>query len=215
MVIKFKIGGSLRFLSHAETLRLFQRACVRAGIDMQYSRGFNPRPKLSLPLPRTVAVASEDDLLCLRVRRDTNGPSVIDYQSRIRDRLSAQLPKDCELLSVEAADAKVSFQPASATYILPLRAEYINEKKAVIERLLASESIILERGMDAKKSKFKNVDVRPFVKSIETDDQAIVVQCNISSAGTIRVEEILRLLELDTEKLTGPIRRTNVQWQSN
>jgi len=216
LVIKFKIGGSLRFLSHAETVKLFQRACVRAGINMRYSRGFNPRPKLSLPLPRTVAVASDGDLLCLRVNRDPNEPSVTDYLSRIEGRLSGQLPKDCELLSVEAAESNVSFQPTSTTYILPVRTEYINAKvKAGVERVLASESLILQRRMDAKNLKFKNIDVRPFLKSIETDDREIVVECKISSAGTIRVEEILKLLELDTDKLTAPIRRTNVKWHVN
>jgi radical SAM-linked protein len=216
LVIKFKIGGSLRFLSHAETLKLFQRACVRAGINMQYRRGFNPRPKLSLPLPRTVAVASDGDLLCLRVNHDPNEPRVMDYESRIKGRLSGQLPEDCQLLSVERIQPNVSFQPNSATYILPVRTEYINAKvKADIERVLASESLILQRRMDAKNSKFKNVDVRPFLKSIETDDGEIVVECKISSAGTIRVEEILKILELDAEMLTAPITRTKVQWQVN
>jgi radical SAM-linked protein len=214
--MKFKIGGSLRFLSHAETVKLFQRACVRAGINMRYSRGFNPRPRLSLPLPRTVAVASDDDLLCLRVNRDPNGPQVTDYESQIKDRLSGQLPKDCVLLSVEVAEAKVSYQPDSATYIFSVPPEYINEKqKAVIERLIASESLNLQRRVDAKNSKFKNIDVRPFLKSIETGDKAIIVECKISSAGTVRVDEILTLLELDTDKLTAPIRRTNVKWQVN
>ena len=214
LVIKFELRGSLRFLSHAETVKLFQRACVRAGIKMQYSRGFNPRPKMSLPLPRTVAVASDDDLLCLRVNRDLNEPPVTDYESRIKAGLSSQLPRDCELLSVEAAEANVSFQPTSATYILPVPPEYVNDKlKARVESLLASESLNLQRRMDAKNSKFKNLDVRPFLKSIEMDDRTIVVECKISSAGTIRVDEILKLLELDAEKLTAPIKRTNVQWQ--
>jgi radical SAM-linked protein len=211
LVIKFKIGGSLRFLSHAETLKLFQRACVRAGINMQYSRGFNPRQKLSLPLPRTVAVASDGDLLCLKINESTS-----NLCATVKSKLSAQLPKGCELLSVERFQPNVSFQPTSATYILPVRTEYINAKvKAGVERVLASESLILRRRMDAKNSKFKNVDVRPFLKSIEIGDNTIVVECKISSAGTVRVDEILKLLELDAEILTAPIRRTNVKWQVN
>jgi radical SAM-linked protein len=214
LVIRFKIGGSLRFLSHAETLKLFQRACVRAGINMQYSRGFNPRPKMSLPLPRTVAVASEDDLLCLRVNHDPNEPPAADYTSQIKDKLSSRLPKGCELLSVEVPQAGATFQPTSATYILPVQTEYINGKtKERIEHLLASDSLNLQRRMGAKDSRFKNVDVRPFVKSIELGDREIVVECKISSEGTIRVNEILELLELDEEKLTAPIKRTNVNWQ--
>jgi len=214
LVIKFKIGGSLRFLSHAETLKLFQRACVRAGIDMQYSRGFNPRPKLSLPLPRTVGIRSEDDLLCLRVNRDPNGPPVADYQAGIKADLAGRLPSDCELLSVEVAEKKDSFQPTSATYILSVTPDFIDGGvKSRIERLMETDTCNLQRRMNPKNPKVKNVNVRPFLKSIEINDKEIIVECEISPTGTIRVEEILKLMELDTEMLTAPIRRTNVQWQ--
>jgi hypothetical protein len=81
--------------------------------------------------------------------------------------------------------------------------------------LLASESLNLERRVDAKHSKFKNVDVRTFLKSIEIADKEIVVECKISSAGTVRVDEILKLLEIRPDKLTAPIRRTNVKWKVN
>ena len=208
LVIKFKVKGSLRFLSHAETVKVFQRACVRAGIKIQYSEGFNPRPKLSLPLPRSVGVETDEDLLCLRVARDPN-------ESRIKADLSDQLPAGCELLSVSAAKVSASFQPCLATYVLAVRKECLNEKlKTKIKGLLGSESLNLQRRIGTKSSKFKNVDVRPFLKSIEFDNNGgIVVECKISLAGTIRVEEILKLLELDVEKLARPIRRTNVQWQ--
>ena len=211
LVIKFKLSGSLRFLSHAETLKVFQRACVRAGIKIQYSQGFNPRPKLSLPLPRSVGVETDEDLLCLRVARDPN-------ESRIKARLSEQLPNslsivDCRL-SIVNGKSPIP-KPCQATYLITVRQEYINDElKTRIRRLLASESLNLQRRIGTKNSKFKNVDVRPFLKSIEFDNnRGIVVECKISSAGTIRVEEILKLLELDVEKLAMPIRRTNVQWQ--
>ncbi len=220
LVIKFRIGGSLRFLSHAETVKVFQRACVRAGIKMQHSQGFNPRPKLSLPLPRSVGVESDDDLLCLRCSMLDTRCSMLDTRSDfcdlVKDELSRQLPEGCELLSVSVVGANTSFQPSEATYVLTVQPEYPNENlKAAIKRVLASESLNLQRPIDTKTSKFKTVDVRGFLKSIELNGRSITVECNISSNGSIRVDEILRLLELDVEKLAAPIRRTNVQWQSN
>ena len=221
VLIKFKVRGNLRFLSHAETVKVFQRACVRAGIETAYSQGFNPRPKLSLPLPRSVGVESDDDLLCLRVPCAPNELRETNHESRIKARLSGQLPEGCQLLTVDVAKAKASFEASGATYVLAVRQEYLNEKlKTTIKRLLASENLNLQRRIHKKNSKFKiqnskfkNVDVRPFLKSIEFDDRDIVVECKISSAGSIRVEEILKLLELDVEKLTAPIRRTSIKWQ--
>jgi hypothetical protein len=115
---------------------------------------------------------------------------------------------------VNVAEVGTSFQPCSAAYVLTVRKEYLNEElKAAINRLLASESINLQRQIDKRKSRIKNIDVRGFLKSIELDGNSIIVECKISSAGSIRVDEILKLLELDVEKLASPIRRTNVQWQ--
>ncbi len=220
VLIKFRVRGSLRFLSHAETVRVFQRACVRSGIEIQYTEGFNPRPKLSLPLPRTVGVESEDDLVQLKVhsKQRTGNQSAASTLpldcDQLKKKLSEQLPQGCQLLTVSLPKDKAPLQPTSATYILPIKKEHINEKlKAAIKRLLESESLSLQRWRDEKKSKI--VDVRGFLKSIRVSEGAIIVECRVSSAGSIRVDEILRLLELDAEKLAGPIRRTAVEWQSN
>jgi hypothetical protein len=137
--------------------------------------------------------------------------------------LSAQLPEGCELVSVSIAQAGRSFQPCSATYVFTILPEHLKEcMRARIGHLLASETLNVQRQKDKKNSKFKtrnskvkNVDVRKFLKSINSDDRSIIVECNISSAGSIRVDEILRLLELDEEKLALPIRRTDVQWQAD
>lgn len=212
LVIKFQLRGALRFLSHAEMLKVFQRACVRAGIRVLYSQGFNPRPKMSLPLPRPVGVESDDESLCLRLRRNTGDTN--DLCSFVKAELSAQVPEGCELLSASTARTVKPFQPCSATYALAVKSEYLNDElKATIARLLASENLNVRRRTGIKQSKVKNLDVRDFLKSIKMDDQGIIVECNISSAGSIRIEEILGLLELDEDKLALPIRRTSVQWQ--
>ena len=227
MLIKFAVRGNIRFLSHAETVRVFQRACVRAGIKIRYSQGFNPRPKLSLPLPRSVGVESDDDLLCLRVRewQLTDNRSALSVShlgaEGFKARLSEHLPEGLQLLSVTIAEGKTSFQPCSATYVLKVKPEYLDDKlKTRIIHLLANETLNIQRRITAGKSeienqtlKIKSVDVRGFLKSILLKDRCIVVECKISSAGSIRVEEILELLELGMEKLAAPIRRTGIQWQ--
>lgn len=216
LVIKFRIGGRLRFLSHAETVRVFQRSCVRAGIKTAYSQGFNPRPRLSLPLPRSVGVESDDELLCLRVSNEASSGDIDIDTERFKTMLSEQLPDGCEILSVGVAKAKTSFRPDAATYILAVRQQYLNENlKTRIKRLLAETTLKVERQAWPKKPNFKNVDVRPFLKSIRLDDRGVVVECEISPAGSIRIDEILKLLELDAGMLAGPIRRSNVQWEKD
>lgn len=215
MLVKFRVRGNLRFLSHAEMVKVLERACVRGGIQVQYSQGFNPHPRLSLPLPRSVGVESDDELLCVRIDKSIGAQehrSIGDLCSSIKTKLSEQLPEGLELVSADVGRGVP--QPRLATYLLEVRSEYVNERlKARTGALLACESLEVQRQTDHKRAKLKNVDVRGFLKSIELDDNNIEVKCKVSSAGTIRVDEILRLLELDVAKLAGPIRRTNVEWE--
>ncbi len=230
VLIRFNVRGSVRFLSHAETVRVFQRACVRAGIEIRYSQGFNPHPKLSLPLPRPVGVESDGDLLCIQIDCSPDETRAANYVSRIKAALSRQLPQGVELLSVEVTEAKSAPQPRLAEYVLNVQSKYLNEDlQSRIKNLLEHKRLDISRLIDAsklkietclttvknQKSEIKSIDVRPFLKSIALDNRGIVVECGISSAGSIRVQEILELLQLDVDKLAAPIRRTNIQWQEN
>jgi radical SAM-linked protein len=222
VLIKFKVGGNLRFLSHSETVEVFRRACVRAELQVQYTKGFNPHPRLSLPLPRSVGVESDDELLCLRIKK-----SSLDIE-QLRAALAEQLPVGIELFSATTSKTKPPFQPCVVTYVLDVRPKYVNEElKTTTEQLLASKSLTLDRQTDANGTRFKSVDVRRFIKSVVLTEKEtmqgtardggtaaiLIVVCEISPAGSIRIEEILKLLGLDVEKLASPVRRTNVQWQ--
>ena len=175
-----------------------------------------------MPLPRPVGVASDDEMLCIRIPKSTALQE--EYiNTQMLNSISAQLPMGFELLSVNVVAANTSFRPCSATYVLAVRKEFLNDKlKATIKNLLASESLDVRRRITKKKSrimtrepKIKNIDVRNFLESIELDSNGIIVRCKITPAGSIRIEEILSLLELDVEKLALPVKRTNIQWKCN
>ncbi|UCG56672.1 MAG: DUF2344 domain-containing protein [Phycisphaerales bacterium] len=242
VVVKFKVEGDARYLSHAETLRVFQRACARAKIAVQYNRGFNPRPRLSLPLPRSVGVVSDDERLCIRVSGESDlvpgGQRAVEYESRARAAMSEQLPMGLELLSAKLVRTGTRLQPSTARYVLLVRRgpearDCLSDiLMARAKLLLDSKSLFITRKSEpaerGKRGVAKKKDVRPFLRSIELNERQvdarcgeehpvveILVECKISPAGSIRVDEILQLLELDQEKLALPVRRTNVQWEEH
>lgn len=195
----------MRFLSHAETMHLFQRACVRAGVKVAYSQGYNPHQRMSLVLPRSVGVESDDELLCLWLAENQTG---IDNEA-----LKDELPDGIEIVSVETSQAKNVPEPISARYIMKVRGQYVDDDaRRRIEEILASDKVVVDR-RTGEDSRTRPVDVRPFLESIKAEQGQVTVDCKISQAGTIRVDEILGLLQLKTADLTGPVRRTNVQWK--
>lgn len=212
---RFKIQGNLRFLSHAETVRLICRALVRADVPLRYSEGFNPRPGLSLPLPRSVGVAGDDELFCASIYRrdDKHGDCCASFESDI----SSRFPADCELISVEIFDGRISPKAVGANYYFPVKPEPTDETlrrniEDLNQNIAADEPLVVERTID-EKGRTRQIDVRNFLVSANLDSCGVIVKCTISNAGTIRPMEILKLLKLDNSALTGAIRRYSVQWE--
>jgi radical SAM-linked protein len=204
-VIRFKVRGIVRYLSHAEMMRVFQRACVRAAVPVAYSEGFNPHQKMSLVLPRSVGVESDDELLCLGIEEN----ATIDAES-LKIGLTSELPGGIEVVSVEIKMSKDAPVPQSAKYQIKLRED--KKQAGEIEKILACEMLLLER-TSGEGTKPKSINVRPFIKSIDAATADIMVECAVSPAGTIRVDEILGLLKVGTEDLAGPVKRIKVEWK--
>ncbi len=208
--IKFNIYGNLRFLSHNETMRMFQRAFGRAGIKLVHSQGFNPRPKLSLGLPRSVGIEAENEFLYVKTE---NSHEVFDADD-FKRKLAEQLPAGIEVICADVPETKKMARPCQATYILKIQSGHITEKlKDGIKELLNSKTLNISRQIDAK-GNMRIVDVRGFINEIKIKGQIITVECGISGDGSIRPGEILELLKLSVDKLSEPIRRTSVQWKA-
>ena len=61
--IRFCRGQEVKFISHLDILRLWQRALHRAEIPLAYSEGFSPHPRISLAAPLPIGVTSQAELM--------------------------------------------------------------------------------------------------------------------------------------------------------
>ena len=61
--IRFCRREEIKFISHLDLMRLWQRALNRAGVPLAYSEGFNPHPRMSLAAPLALGVTSEAELM--------------------------------------------------------------------------------------------------------------------------------------------------------
>ncbi|PLX19901.1 MAG: hypothetical protein C0601_00650 [Candidatus Muiribacterium halophilum] len=59
LFLGFKVKGDLKWISHIEYIRLFERMFKRVDMNILYSRGFNPHPKIKLPVPKSIGIESE------------------------------------------------------------------------------------------------------------------------------------------------------------
>jgi len=59
----FEKRGNAAYISHLDLMRLFQRSFKRAGLALTHTKGFNPRPSVSIALPLSLGVESSCELL--------------------------------------------------------------------------------------------------------------------------------------------------------
>ncbi|MET0136058.1 MAG: TIGR03936 family radical SAM-associated protein, partial [Kibdelosporangium sp.] len=57
--LRYAKRGRLRFTSHRDIARAFERALRRSGVPMAFSQGFNPHPKISWIGAAPTGAASE------------------------------------------------------------------------------------------------------------------------------------------------------------
>ncbi len=98
--IRFSRGEELKFLSHLDLMRLWERALRRARIPLAYSQGYTPHPQISLAAPLAVGVTSEAELMDVHLSRWTT-PRLFQVQ------VQEQLPQGIELLEVWQIGLKV------------------------------------------------------------------------------------------------------------
>jgi radical SAM-linked protein len=85
--------GRLRYSSHRDFQRAFERALRRAAVPMAYSAGFSPHPKVSYAGAAPTGVASEAEYLELGLAERCD-------PQRLRAALDASLPPDLDVLEV-------------------------------------------------------------------------------------------------------------------
>lgn len=99
--IRYAKRGPLRFTSHRDFARAFERAVRRAGVPIAFSQGFTPHPKISYASAAPTGVASEAEYLEIGLQATTD-PGVV------RESLDAALSPGLDVLDAVEARAGTS-----------------------------------------------------------------------------------------------------------
>lgn len=174
--IRYAKRGRLRFTSHRDFSRAFERAVARARVPVAYSSGFNPHPRISYAGAAPTGAASEAEYVELALQQPADPPTVLAS-------LQGVMPDGLDLL--DAVDTADSPQGALAdlltasTWVIDLPAPPEEAEKAV-EAFLAAEEVLVER---MTKKGVREFDARAAVVSLSAGPR---------DGGGSRVELLLR-----------------------
>lgn len=204
--IRYAKRGRLRFTSHRDFARAFERALRRAHVPMAYSAGFTPHPKVSYAGAAPTGVASEAEYLEIGLceRREPE---------QVRQALDAALPPGLDIVQVvEASGEGLADRIEASHWRVELPDVEPAEAKAAVAAFLALEAAPVEKVV---KDGRRTVDARAVVLHLtvgasEPDTGAERSRCAIldlvvrHAVPAVRPDDVLTALRQEAG-LTTPV----------
>lgn len=199
--IHYAKGEAIKFISHHDEFRLWERALRRADLPLLYKQGFNPQPHIQFAAPLGVGITGANEPLDIILAP----PLPLD---EVASRLRAKLPPGVVLQTVEeaplAGDA-LQNRIIGADYTIIIFAEPGEIADAVIEEhiqtFLRSETIWRER---QRKGRYYTYNLRPLIFELRHlgydaahEEHRIFLRVQMRSGATGRPDEVVDALGFD------------------
>lgn len=207
--LRFVKRGKVRFVSHRDVARAFERAFRVVQLPLAFTQGFSPRPRVSFGLALSVGCESDAEYLDVALERPVDLRSLLDA-------LSDALPEGIEVTgAAELVERAPALQESvgSVAYVVDTPTDAVVALDAV-RAALAAERIEVTR---ARKGREELADIRPAIRRLEVVDAADLdatpapgarLELEVATRPVgVRPGEVLAALGL----AEGRVRRTH-QW---
>ncbi|WP_084597241.1 TIGR03936 family radical SAM-associated protein [Nocardioides aequoreus] len=175
--IRYAKRGRLRFTSHRDFSRAFERALVRSRVPMAYSSGFNPHPRISYAGAAPTGSASEAEYLEIGLA-DRLDPAEVSAA------LASSLPDGLDVLEVvESAGGSLADRLEASVWRLALDGVEEERAREAVAALLDAPEVLVER---MTKKGLRSFDARAAVL------RAAVVEADPTRPGCAILQVVLR-----------------------
>lgn len=212
--VRYAKRGRLRFTSHRDFSRAFERAIFRAGLPMAYSSGFNPHPRISYAGAAPTGSASEAEYLEIGLAK------VLD-PADVHVTLDESLPAGLDVLEVvESAGGSLSDLLEASRWEITLQGA--GDLSALVETFLATEAVEVQR-MTKKGLRVFDARAAVLAMDVRVDADATVLDVVLEHVvPAVRPDDVLSALAsvgiyptdvvpLLTRVQQGPLDRENAR----
>lgn len=155
--VTFSRATEVKYITHLDLMRFWERALRRAGLALAYSEGFSPHPQISLAAPLPVGVTSRGELMDIYLTEQVSLGHflcVIDHE----------LPRGLTVTDVQEVDMalpSMQSQMRAAEYRVALPPETdMSELAEQVATLLARPSIPWQH---QREKDVRSYDLRPLI----------------------------------------------------
>jgi len=211
LISKYSKEDRLKYISHLDMMRTFHRAIRRATLQVAYSQGFNPHPKLAFASALSVGLTSEGEYL------DTIMDNYIDPEE-FSTRLNAVLPSGLRIIRSVKIDVKnpslmSMIERASYSIFIPVA---VKELAAQIAAFLDQPYVLVT---SEKNDELKHINIRPMIhwakpRLNDHSEQMVDVMLNSGSKSNLKpilfADALFRFLNEDSSTMNYKIHRLDM-----
>jgi radical SAM-linked protein len=192
--VTFAKSRELRFITHLDLMRFWERALRRAAIPVAYSEGFSPHAQISLAAPLPVGVSGIAELMDVFLAERMTPKAFLKLAA-------TQLPPGLTVHSAREIDLQLPslqslMRAAEYRAALPGDADAQDMARRV-EALLAQTSLPWQH---VREKEVRSYDLRPLIQSIRIDNSqppaALVLTLQADNVATGRPDQVLLALGL-------------------
>jgi radical SAM-linked protein len=213
--LRFVKEAAVRFISHLELMRVWERALRRSRLPLAFTEGFRPHIKMSFGPPLPVGYTSRAEYFDLEFERPpaTGLPETLNPLLPEGVRLTAWRPI---LFKTESLMSAIN----EATYHVEITDPFLAHSgvdPAALEsrlsqaatRLLDQKQILVRRNA---KGRIKEVDIRPSIEAIDVSPshRNLDFVIRLTPRAQARPEEILSMLLPETDARLARVERTGL-----
>ena len=197
--LKWIKSEKVRYTSHLDVVRMFEKAVRRADFPVGYSEGFHPHPKIAYGPPLPLGFVSECEYLDLQLEAPFN------YQ--LIDKLNSALPEGFRI--VEARPVFIHSVSLSAfinTSVYEVELEELKgDQVRVLVQLPRQGEVLVSR---RSKTGPKAVNLAGLIHKIQVENRAgksvVKTWLGLGQEGYARPQEVLQFaLQMSEEELSG------------
>ncbi|MBQ9871203.1 MAG: DUF2344 domain-containing protein [Eubacterium sp.] len=197
--VKYSKTGPLKFISHLDVMRYFQKSIRRAGLDIAYSTGLSPHQIISFAAPMPLMLTSVAEYF------DAEFLSLPSHDEFIRRLNEAGTPMmqvwDAAILPEKALNSMAAVTASSYRVTLTEKGEaglgrvWREQIPAEVEQLIRDEEIVV---IKKTKKKEEPTDIRPMIHSCAMDKDAVGMEMLLAAGSKVnlRPEQILAELSV-------------------
>lgn len=188
---RFEKVGDLKFISHLDTMRLFERTFRRANLELKHTQGFNKHAIMSFAAPMAIGLTSEDEYIDFELEHDLE-------MQELTNRINNVIPNGIRIVkSVVLPDNAKSIMSliSAAKYKINIYIENKDEHKSYdleskIKEMLNNEAIVVEK---KTKKGMADVDIKDLIYECnlkkENDFEYVIdLLCSSGSSANLGVE---------------------------